>query len=69
VSTDRGQDQFEDKYQKKIQIITSQVDVEGRKALFEDLLIADALIDRLKNPSERVQLTGGSFSEKLGRAP
>lgn len=58
---------FEDRYQKKIQIITSQVDVEGWKTLFEDLVIADALIDRLKNPSERVLLSGGSYREKLGR--
>ena len=57
---------FEDRYQKKIQIITSQVDVEGWKTLFEDPVIADALIDRLKNPSERILLTGGSYREKLG---
>lgn len=59
---------FEDRYQKKIQIITSQVDVEGWKTLFEDPVISDALIDRLKNPSERILLTGGSYREKLGRA-
>jgi DNA replication protein DnaC len=58
---------LEDRYQKKIQIISSQVDIDGWKTLFEDPVIADALVDRLKNPSERIQLLGGSYREKLGR--
>lgn len=62
-------DLLEDRYQQKIQIISSQVDVDGWKTLFEDPVIADALIDRLKNPSERLILKGGSYREKLGLNP
>lgn len=59
-------DLFEDRYRKKIQIISSQVDVGGWKTLFEDPIVADALIDRLKNPSEKIELKGTSYRNKLG---
>jgi DNA replication protein DnaC len=60
-------DFLEDRYQKNIHIFTSQVDIEGWKSLFEDPVIAQALIDRIKNPSEKIQLTGSSYREKLGK--
>jgi DNA replication protein DnaC len=47
--------------------LTSQVDIEGWKSLFEDPVIAQALIDRIKNPSEKIQLTGSSYREKRGK--
>lgn len=59
-------DFLEERYQKSVHIISSQCDIEGWKTLFEDPIIADALIDRLKNPSEKIKLTGGSYREKLG---
>jgi len=59
-------DFLEERYQKRIHIISSQCDIEGWKTLFEDSVIADALIDRLKNPSEKIKLTGGSYRETLG---
>ena len=61
-------DFLEDRYQKKIQIFTSQVDPDGWQSLFEDPVIAQALIDRIKHPSEKIQLIGGSYRERIGRA-
>lgn len=59
-------DFLEDRYRKSVHIISSQVDVDGWNTLFEDPVIADALIDRMKNPSEKIKLTGGSYRESLG---
>jgi DNA replication protein DnaC len=58
-------DFVEERYQKRVHIISSQCDIEGWRTLFEDPVIGDALIDRLKNPSEKIKLTGGSYREKL----
>ena len=58
-------DLIEDRYRKGVHIISSQVDMMGWKTLFEDPVVADALVDRLKNPSETVILTGGSYRAKL----
>jgi DNA replication protein DnaC len=60
-------DLLEDRYQKKIHIFNSQVDIDGWCSLFEDLVIGQALIDRIKNPSERIQLIGVSYREKLSK--
>ena len=46
-------------------IVTSQVDPEGWYKLFEDPVIAEAVVDRLKNPSQKIQLIGPSYREKL----
>lgn len=46
-------------------IITSQVDPKGWYKLFEDPVIAEAVVDRMINPAERVQLEGGSYRDKL----
>ena len=58
-------DIFEDRYRDKVHIINSQVDVDGWKSLFEDPVAADALIDRMRHPSEKIKLVGGSYREKL----
>ena len=60
-------DLLEDRYQKKIHIFSSQVDVEGWKSLFEDPVIAEAIIDRIKNPSEKIHLVGNSYRQMLGK--
>ena len=57
-------DLIEDRYRKGVHIITSQVDPGGWRTLFEDAVIADALVDRLKNPSETVVLKGPSYRER-----
>ena len=44
-------DILEDRYQKKIHIFSSQVDIDGWKSLYEDPVTAEAIIDRIKNPS------------------
>lgn len=46
-------------------IVTSQVDPQGWYKLFEDPVIAEAIVDRLKNPSQKIQLIGPSYREKL----
>ena len=61
-------DLIEDRYQKGAIIITSQVKPEGWKSLFEDPVIAEALADRLINPSMRIQLKGESYRTKLAAA-
>lgn len=59
-------DLIEDRYQKTAHIFSSQVDTEGWKSLFEDPVIADALIDRIKSPCEKITLTGPSYRDRLG---
>lgn len=46
-------------------IVTSQVDPKGWHKLFEDPIIAEAVVDRMVNPSQRLQLRGGSYRERL----
>lgn len=46
-------------------IITSQVDPKGWHKLFEDPVIAEAIVDRMVNPSQRLHLKGGSYRERL----
>lgn len=60
-------DFLEDRYQNKVHIFSSQVDIDGWSSLFEDPVIAQALIDRIKNPSEKIKLIGESYREKLGK--
>ena len=54
-------DLLEFRMQKGIQIITSQVDPKGWKALFEDPVVADAIIDRAINPSTSYIIKGESY--------
>jgi DNA replication protein DnaC len=58
-------DLLEERYQKGSVILTSQVDPKGWKKLFEDPVIADAIVDRLTKPSRLVRFTGPSYRDKL----
>lgn len=49
-------------------IVTSQVDPKGWLKLFEDPVIAEAIVDRMLNPSRRINLKGGSYRERLSAA-
>jgi DNA replication protein DnaC len=49
-------------------VVTSQVDPNGWYKLFEDPVIAEAIVDRLKSPSLKIQLKGGSYRERLPRS-
>ncbi|MBK9038360.1 MAG: ATP-binding protein [Bdellovibrionales bacterium] len=50
-------------------IVTSQIDPKGWFKLFEDPVIAEAIVDRMINPSQRINLKGGSYREKLNQLP
>lgn len=56
---------LEERYQKGVNIITSQVAPEGWGTLFEDSVISEAIFDRLKNPAELVELKGDSYRKLL----
>jgi DNA replication protein DnaC len=47
-------------------IVTSQVNPKAWTKLFEDPAIAEAIVDRLINPSTKINLKGGSYREKIG---
>lgn len=55
---------LEDRYGKGTTIITSQVEPEGWRGLFQDSVISDAIIDRLINPSDSVLLIGDSYRKR-----
>ena len=59
-------DFLEDRYRTKVHIFSSQVELEGWPSLIEDPVLAEALMDRIKNPSKKVKITGPSYREKLG---
>lgn len=61
-------DILEDRARKGSVIVTSQVDPKGWRRLFEDPVIAEAIVDRLQNPSQTIALKGGSYREKLQAA-
>lgn len=46
-------------------IITSQVDPKGWINLFEDPVIGEAIVDRMRHPGQTIQLAGGSYRERL----
>jgi DNA replication protein DnaC len=50
-------------------IVTSQVDPKGWLSLFEDPVIAEAIVDRLLHPARKIQLKGGSYRERLAALP
>ena len=58
-------DLLEDRHRKGSVIVTSQVDPRGWAKLFEDPVIAEAVVNRLEHPSQRLHLKGGSYREKL----
>jgi DNA replication protein DnaC len=57
-------DILEERYMKGSLIITSQVDTQGWSKLFEDPVIADAIIDRLTKPAKKMKMKGPSYREK-----
>ncbi len=54
-------DLLEERQRKSVNIITSQVHPDGWYKLFEDPVIGEAIVDRLKNPSQIITLKGGSY--------
>ncbi len=58
-------DTLEERYQKGVLLITSQVDPQGWLKLFEDSVIAEAIVDPLTQPSQLVTLKGTSYRQKL----
>jgi DNA replication protein DnaC len=60
---------LEERYRKGSVIVTSQVDDKGWKKLFEDPVVAEAIVDRLTHPSQKLVLGGGSYRERLSKAP
>ena len=55
---------LEERYSKTNVIVTSQVSPLGWKKLFEDPVIAEAITNRLQNPSETIKITGPCMREK-----
>jgi DNA replication protein DnaC len=55
---------LEERYSKGVTIITSQVLPKGWISLFEDPVIAEAIVDRLCNPAQIVSLVGDSYRKK-----
>lgn len=60
-------DILEEKYNKGAVIVTSQVKPLGWKSLFEDEVIAEAILDRLVSNSQEYLLTGSSYRKKQGK--
>ena len=59
-------DILEERYQKGPVIVTSQVEPQGWLKLFEDPVIAEAIVDRLIHPCQKITLKGErSYRENL----
>ena len=61
-------DLLEDRHRKGSVVITSQVDPRGWQKLFEDPIIAEAIVSRLEHPSQRLTLCGGDYRARLQTA-
>ena len=59
-------DVLEERQSKGVLIVTSQVQPDGWKTLFQDPVIADAIVDRMTQPAQTVTLSGGSYRSKNG---
>ena len=57
-------DVLEERYLKGSTILTSQVEPQGWGKLFEDPVIADAIVDRLTKPAKKVILKGSSYRDQ-----
>jgi len=57
-------DILEDRYHKGSTIVTSQVKPKGWKTLFEDEVIAEAIVDRICSCALEINLKGESFRKK-----
>lgn len=63
-------DLLEERYRRGVVILTSQVSPEGWTKLFEDPVIAEAIVDRIVHPSQKIVLKGGgSYRERLQGKP
>jgi DNA replication protein DnaC len=58
-------DVLEERYLKGSTIVTSQVEPQGWSKLFEDPVIADAIVDRLTKPAKKVMLKGPSYRDQV----
>lgn len=59
-------DILEERYQKAPVIVTSQVEPQGWLKLFEDPVIAEAIVDRLIHPCQKITLKGErSYREQM----
>lgn len=58
---------LEERYDKGVTIITSQVAPKGWFGLFEDQVIAEAIVDRLCNPASVLELNGESYRKKKNK--
>ncbi len=61
-------DLLEDRHRKGSVVITSQVDPRGWQKLFEDPIIAEAIVSRLEHPSQKLNLRGGDYRARLRSA-
>lgn len=59
-------DVLEDRYRKGSVIITSQAKPQGWSTLFEDKVIAEAILDRLMASSHTIDVKGDSFRSEQG---
>jgi DNA replication protein DnaC len=57
-----------DRHRKGSVVITQQVDPGGWQKLFEDPIIAEAIVSRLEHPSQRLNLCGGDCRARLQTA-
>lgn len=58
-------DILEDRHRKGSVIITSQANPKGWMKLFEDPLIAEAIVNRLEHPGQAIHITGPSYRDRL----
>jgi DNA replication protein DnaC len=58
-------DVLEERYLKGSIILTSQVEPHGWSKLFEDPVIADAIVDRITKPAKKVILKGPSYRDQV----
>lgn len=58
-------DLLEDRHRKGSVVVTSQADPRGWNKLFEDPVIAEAIVSRLEHPSQKLNLKGGDYRQKL----
>lgn len=58
-------DILEDRHRRGSVVLTSQVDPKGWLKLFEDPVIAEAIVSRLEHPSQKIVIGGGNYREKL----
>ncbi len=57
-------DLLEDSYRKRSMVITSQIKPKGWQNLFEDAVIAEAIIDRITSCAHTIEITGPSYRKK-----